>query len=327
MTIVDIHTHMLSQGFLDAMTAGSAGKYRVARVPAGDEAIFTGDTAFVTLTPGMFDYGLRVSAMDAAGVDLAVVSLTCPNVFWGNSEASASASALINDDMAAAQARYPDRIRFLATIPWQYPDRAIAELERACARGAVGVMVLATIDGVSLTDPRFAPVWEEIDRRALPVLVHPTSPPGVEQMDLNRYHLVWSVGFTFDTTLALSRMIMDGFFDRYRNLRIIGGHAGGYLPFVLSRLDAGFRSFESCRATIDRPPSSYLDQIYVDSIVYSPEALAMTLSVMGPDHVLYGSDYPHKNGRMEEIIDIVGTAPLADRAAILSGNADKIFRL
>lgn len=327
MTIVDIHTHMLSRGFLEAMEAGSAGHYRVGRVPAGDEAIFTGDTAFVTLTPAMFDYGMRIAAMDAAGVDLAVVSLTCPNVFWGDARASAQAARLINDDMAAAQARYPDRIRFLATIPWQHPDLAAAELERACALGAVGVMVLANIDGKSLTDPAFAPVWAEIDRRALPVLVHPTSPTGVEQMDMSRYHLVWSVGFTFDTTLALSRMIMDGFFDRYRNLTIIGGHAGGYLPFVLPRLDAGFRSFDSCRTAIDRLPSSYVDQIYVDSIVYSPAALRTTLEVMGSDHVLYGSDYPHKNGRMEEIIEIVGTAPDSTRSAIFSGTAEKIFSL
>jgi aminocarboxymuconate-semialdehyde decarboxylase len=318
---------MLSQGFLDAMAAGSGGHYRVARTPAGDEAIFTGDTAFVTLTPGMFDYGLRVSAMGAAGVDLAVVSLTCPNVFWGDAQASTAAARLINDDMAAAQAEHPDRIRFLATIPWQYPDLAVAELERACERGAVGVMVLANIDGRSLTDPLFAPVWAEIDRRELPVLLHPTSPVGVEQMDISSYHLVWSVGFTFDTTLALARMIMDGFFDRYRSLKIIGGHAGGYLPFVLGRLDAGYRSFESCRAAIDRLPSSYAEQIYVDSIVYSPEALRTTLDVMGPDNVLYGSDYPHKNGRMEEIIEIVGTAPGSTRAGILSGTAEKLFRL
>jgi aminocarboxymuconate-semialdehyde decarboxylase len=327
MTIVDVHTHMLSQGFLDAMVAGSGGKYRVGKVPAGDKAIFTGDTAFVTLTPGMFDYDLRISAMDSAGVDLAVVSLTCPNVFWGDEEVSSVAAELINNDMMAAQAAHPDRIRYLATIPWQYPDRAVKELERACAGGAVGVMVLANIDGVSLTDPRFAPIWEEIDRRELPVLVHPTSPAGVQDMDISRYHLVWSVGFTFDTTLALSRMIMDGFFDRYPKLKIIGGHAGGYLPFVISRLDAGFRSFESCRAEIDRLPSSYLEQIYVDSIVYSPAVLETTLNVMGPDHVLYGSDYPHKNGKMEEIIEIVGTAPVGTRTKILSETADKIFRL
>ncbi|MFF3573936.1 amidohydrolase family protein [Nocardia jiangxiensis] len=327
MTIVDVHTHMLSEAFLDALAAGSGGKYRVGRVPAGDRAIFTRDTAFVTLTQGMFDYELRVAAMDSAGVDMAIVSLTCPNVFWGDVAASTAAAELINDDMAAAQTAYPDRIRFLATIPWQYPDRAVQELERACARGAVGVMVLANIDGVSLTDPRFAPVWDEIDRRGLPVLVHPTSPIGEYQLDISRYHLVWSVGFTFDTTLALSRMIMDGFFDRYRNLKIIGGHAGGYLPFVISRLDAGFRSFESCRAAIDRLPSTYLEQIYVDSIVYSPEALAMTLEVMGPENVLYGSDYPHKNGKMEEIIEIVGAAPGFAHSGIMSGNAEKIFRL
>lgn len=327
MTVIDVHTHMLSREYLKALTQGSEGKYRVGDLPTGEQAIYKGATAFVTLTPGMFDYGLRVAAMDAAGVDVAVVSLTCPNVFWGDAEASLAAAQLLNDDMAAAQANYPDRIRYFASLPWQHADLAIAELSRACSEGAVGVMVLANIDGLPLTDPRFAPVWAEIDTRGLPVLVHPTSPPGVEQMEVSDYHLVWSVGFTFDTTLALSRMIMDGFFDRYTNLKIIGGHAGGYLPFVVSRLDAGYRSFDSCRVKIDRLPSSYLEQIYVDSIVYSPKTLEMTLSVMGPGHVLYGSDFPHKNGKMEEILEIVQTVPSGDREQILSATAQELFRL
>ena len=74
-------------------------------------------------------------------------------------------------------------------------------------------MVLANIAGRSLTDPRFAPVWREIDRRALPVLVHPTDLPGIDAMDMRQYDLSWSVGFIADTTLAFTRMIFDGFLD------------------------------------------------------------------------------------------------------------------
>lgn len=325
MTIIDIHTHMVSQQWLDMLQEHSGGKYSVGEVPGGHQAIYKGGTAFMTLTPGMFDYEGRILAMDAAGVDISVISLTCPNVYWGGPEISERAARLMNDDMASAQRSYPDRVRYFASLPWQYPARAVAELERACDNGAVGVMVLANIEGASLTDPQFAPVWDEIDRRALPVLVHPASPPGVEQMDMDKFHLVWSVGFTFDTTLALSRMIMDGFFEKYTNLKIIGGHAGGYLPFVITRLDKGFRSYESTREKIDRPPSSYLSQIYVDSIVYDSRTLNATLDVMGPDNVLYGTDFPHMNGKMEEIIEIVGTAGPDQSKKIFSGNAERIF--
>lgn len=105
---------------------------------------------------------------------------------------------------------------------WQYEDEAIAKLHRARAGGAVGVMVLANVAGAPLTDARFAGIWAEIDALALPEDVHPTIPPGLDAMSMADYHLVWSTGFTLDTSLALARMIMDGFFDRYRGLKIIG---------------------------------------------------------------------------------------------------------
>src|SRR5258708_29042852 len=109
-------------------------------------------------------------------VDIAILSLTCPNVYWGGAEVSHEAARIVNDDMARAEKAYPGRIRWMASLPWQYPELAVAELRRACDRGAVGVMVLANIDGRSLTDPLFAPLWQESDRRALPGLVPPPAP-------------------------------------------------------------------------------------------------------------------------------------------------------
>ena len=84
----------------------------------------------------------------------------------------------MNDDMAAARTAHPDRLRWFASLPWQYPELALPELERAVKAGASGVMVLANIGGQPLTDPAFAPIWAAIDAKALPVLVHPTAPPG-----------------------------------------------------------------------------------------------------------------------------------------------------
>ena len=106
--------------------------------------------------------------------------------------------------------------------------------------------MLANVAGRSLTDPLFAPIWAEIDRRGLPVLVHPTDPPGVDLMDMTKFDLSWSVGFMFDTTLAITRMIFEGFFDKYPTLKIIAAHGGGR---CLTWSDASRRATKwSCRS-------------------------------------------------------------------------------
>ncbi len=322
MRIIDVHTHMLTGEYIETLRSTPYSGYDIRATPSGD-AVYRGDTPFMTLTPQMFDWQARIADMDAAGVEVAVTSLTCPNVYWGGRDTSVLAAQAINDDMAKAAMDYPGRVRFFASLPWQYPQDAVAELARARGLGASGVMVLANIAGAPLTDPRFAAIWQAIDDVQLPVLVHPTAPPGSELMSLSSYHLAFTVGFTFDTTLALARMIMDGFLDRYPNLKIIGGHAGGYLPFLIGRLDKGFECFAQCRQNIDRPPSTYLKQLYVDAIVYDPRALAFTIDVIGADHVLFGSDYPHKNGRMEDIKAFVQTLPRKSAALISHENAER----
>jgi aminocarboxymuconate-semialdehyde decarboxylase len=278
--------------------------------------------------PGMFDYDLRIQAMDAAGVDIAIVTLTSPNVYWGDAKVSLQAAKLVNDDMAARQKQYPQRIRFMCSLPWQHPKLAVKELKRACEElGAVGVMVLANIDGASLTDKKFAPIWKEIDKRALPVLVHPTAPPGTAELDVMRYNLIASVGFMFDTSLAVSRMIFDGFFDRYPDLKLIASHGGGALPYIAGRLDICFDNMPACRERISNKPSSYLKKIYYDSVVFQQSSLQLALEVGGQSQVLYGSDYPHNIGDMKGCLARVDALAPAQRDAVRGGNAMRIFRL
>jgi hypothetical protein len=113
-------------------------------------------------------------------------------------------------------------------------------------------MVLANIDGHPLTDDAFASIWSAIDSRGLPVLVHPTAPPGVDAMDMVRFQLTASIGFTFDTSLAVARMIYDGFFDRYPKLKIIASHGGGALPYLIARMDQCFDNIPACREKFRR---------------------------------------------------------------------------
>jgi aminocarboxymuconate-semialdehyde decarboxylase len=302
--------------------------YSVKKVVGGQTGIHRDGAPFMTLTPGMFDYEARIKAMDEAGVDIAIVTLTSPNVYWGSAAVSLQAARLVNDDMAAQQKRYPERIRFMCSLPWQHARHALGELKRACEElGAVGVMVLANIDGVSLTDRRFAPIWREIDRRGLPVLVHPTAPPGTKELDVVKYNLIASVGFMFDTSLAVSRMIFDGFLDRYPNLKIIAAHGGGTLPYIAGRLDVCFDNMPACREEISQKPSTYLRQIYYDSVVFQQAPLELAIQVGGEDKVLYGSDYPHNIGDMKGCLARVDALPAEQRDAVRGGNALRIFRL
>jgi aminocarboxymuconate-semialdehyde decarboxylase len=216
----------------------------------------------------------------------------------------------------------------MCSLPWQHAKLALAELKRAVDElGAVGVMVLANIDGLSLTDKKFNSVWKEIDRRGLPVLVHPTAPPGTKELDVMRYNLIASVGFLFDTSLAVSRMIFDGFFDRHPNLKLIASHGGGALPYFAGRLDICHANMPAARVRISERPSTYLKRIFYDSVVFQQESLELAIKVGGASNVLYGSDYPHNIGDMKGCLARVDALPPATRDAVRGGNAARIFRL
>jgi aminocarboxymuconate-semialdehyde decarboxylase len=327
MIAIDVHTHMLNRAWLELLRKHGKPHYELRRTLDGVDGVFLDGAPFMTLMPGHFDYEIRIARMDEAKVDLAIVSLTCPNVYWGGPEASLEAARIVNDDMAAAERRYPQRIRWLCSLPWEYPQSAINELKRSLGSGAVGVMVLANIDGRSLTDPHLAPIWQAIDDRGLPVLVHPSAPPGTAELDLSAFNLIASVGFMFDTTLAFARMIFDGFLDRYPNLKLIASHAGATLPFLAGRLDQCFDKMSAARAKIAEPPSQYLRRIYYDSVTYCIEALKLCLEVGGADKVMYGSDYPHNIGDMGGCLARVDSLPPGEREAVRGGNATRLFRL
>jgi aminocarboxymuconate-semialdehyde decarboxylase len=326
MPVIDVHTHMFTARWLELLQK-DGGIYSIKVRPDGQREIFRGDTPVVLPQKGHFDYGLRIEHMDAAGIDLSIVSLTCPNVYWGDEGISCRAARESNDTMAEAQSTYPDRIRWFTSLPWEYPQRAVEELERTCANGAVGVMVLANVAGRSLTDPLFAPIWAEIDRRGLPVLVHPTDPPGVDLMDMTKFDLSWSVGFMFDTTLAITRMIFEGFFDRHPNLKVIAAHGGGTLPYLVGRFEKGDEVELAQRRQMKRKPTDYLRHIYYDNITYNLGALRYLVSVVGADHVMFGTDWPHWVHDTKGAFANTAELPASECAAIRGDNAMRVFGL
>jgi len=328
MTVIDVHTHMLTREYLDLLTRYGAPKYRRSISETGVESISSDGAPFFTLTEPMWDAALRMRDMDRAGVDMGILSLTCPNAYFGTAETSQRAARIVNDAMAELETAHPDRFRWLASLPWQHEALALAELERSLESGAVGVMVIATIDGRQLTDPAFSPIWEAIDRHALPVLVHPGPPIHSAELGLGELGLVPAAGFPFDTTLAFARMFLTGFLDRYPRLKLIASHGGGALPFLAGRLDRCHECLPGAQDRTRTRPSEYLKRIYYDAVVYGLAALKLCMEAAGSDtRVLYGSDYPHNIGDMAGCLARTGELGPAAAKRVQGANALRLFSL
>ena len=323
--VIDVHTHMLNNEWLRLLEKHGRPRYALKAVTGGLRAIHLDCAPFMTPVPEMFDWDLRIRNMDRVGIDVSVVSLTCPNVYWGSEAVSLKAAQVMNDEMARARKTWPDRLQWFCSLPWQYEKAALAELRRSLKAGACGVMVLANIGGKSLTDPAFDKIWRAIDAAALPVLVHPTAQPGVKAMEMQQFQLVASIGFTTDTTLAVARMIYGGFFDRFQKLKIIASHGGGTLPYLIGRMDQCYDHIPACRTSTQEKPSLQARRIYADAVVFTDDALALAVNVFGSGNVLYGSDYPHTIGDMPGCLARVNGLPDGQRDKVRGQNARRIF--
>ena len=163
--------------------------------------------------------------------------------------------------------------------------------------------------------------------RALPVLIHPTAPPGVQAMQMNEFQLTASIGFTFDTTLAVSRMLYDGFFDRYIRLKIIASHGGGALPYP-DRPPGPVLSQHPRLPHQDASPAVELHGTPVSPTRWCSRSRRSTCASrsFGDDQVLFGSDYPHTIGDPVGCLAKVNSLLGARREKVRGGNAQRIFK-
>jgi aminocarboxymuconate-semialdehyde decarboxylase len=131
------------------------------------------------------------------------------------------------------------------------------------------------------------------------------------------------VGQPLETTLALAHLIFGGVLERYPRLKVLAVHGGGFLPFYLGRFEQAFRQRKECRVNISEPPRHYLKQVYFDTVIFEPEAIAYLVSLVGADHVLMGSDLPFDMGQDDPVglISRVPTLSRDDQARIIGGNA------
>jgi len=254
------------------------------------------------------------------------VSLSTPNVFFADEKRQPEVARLVNDAYAELCARRPDRFRGFASIPMDAGEAALDELHRAIDKLRLqGVILLSNIQGRPLTAPRYRAFFEEANRMKLCIFLHPMLPANAEPF--GEYVLGPLVGFPFDTTLAVARMCFHGMFADFPDIRWIIGHLGGAVPYLMERLDNGFRDFAECRAKIDRLPSTYLKRLYYDTVTFSPNALRMVRDQVGTSHMLMGSDYPHMLGSIDRAVSSIAelTIPEAEKEQIFSGTAREIL--
>jgi aminocarboxymuconate-semialdehyde decarboxylase len=319
--VVDVHTHMYSPNWVRAVEEAGDPTFRI----GPNNALIYRGGSIGRMTPPMLDWDLRIRDMDDARVDLALISLTAPNVYWGTQAQSAAAARSINDDFLAAQRKYDGRIRWFASLPFQHEEDALAELRRAKGNGAVGVCTLTNILGAPLSAPRYRRIFRECAAMQLPVFVHPTT-PYTDGMGLAEYGLGNTIGFTSDTSLFMARMILDGVLDELPDLQLIACHGGGAFPYLAARFDIMWERTVSARGN-KAPPSSYLRRFWYDAIVYDQPTLRFLVERVGVDRVLYGSDYPFTIGDMKGMLGRVDALPAGQRDAVRSGNAGKLFAL
>ena len=311
------------------MTALQSGQSRV-RVTTDDDANpvihYPGD--YNVVVRGHRDLAYRQEVLDRHGVDMQVLTLTTPGTHVEVPATAVRLASLVNDEFREAIDARGRRFTALATLPLNDPPASASELERAVRDLRLpGAMLFSNVNGVALSDQRYWPMYEVANDLGAVLYIHPEHPVGVEAM--LDYWLMPLVGFLFDTTLAAASLVFSGVAERFPRIRWALCHLGGAIPYLAERLDRGFEAFPDCRANIDRPPSTYLKAFYYDTVNFNQGALKLAIDFAGADHILAGSDYPHKIGSIPSMLEAVARLPVTEeqRAGIAGGNAARLLGL
>jgi len=324
--IIDFHSHYYPPKYMQALQSGQS-SVRVTIDADGNPNIhYPGD--YNVAVRGHRDLAYRQDVLDQHGVTMQVLTLTTPGTHVETPSTAVRLAALVNDEFKEAMETRARHFTALATLPLNDPAASVRELERALSQlGMRGAMLFSNVNGAALSDKRFWPMYEVANDRDAVLYIHPEHPVGVEAM--LEYWLMPLCGFLFDTTLAAASLVFSGVVERYPRIRWALCHLGGTIPYLAERLDRGFHAFRECRANIDREPSSYLKTFFYDTVNFNQGALKLAIEFAGADHILAGSDYPHKIGSIPSMLDAIRALPVTDaeRAGIFGGNAARLLGL
>jgi aminocarboxymuconate-semialdehyde decarboxylase len=275
----------------------------------------------------------RLAERGADGVDVEAMSV---NPFWYG--ADRDLARRIVDLQNAALARLcreaPDHLRAFATVSLQFPELAAEQLERGVKElGLCGAAIGGSVEGEEISLPKYDPFWKKAEELQALVFIHPQSdgaPATIKDRVKGPGALSNVIGNPLETTFAVAHLIFDGALDRFPNLKICAAHGGGYLPSYAARMDWGCSVFPAqCKGPeLKKRPSDYLKQIFVDSLVFTPEALRHLAAECGPSQIVIGTDYavPWVKNPVDHVLNTPGLTD-ADKIAILGGTAARLLKL
>jgi aminocarboxymuconate-semialdehyde decarboxylase len=326
---IDIHSHYISSAVLEQIRrTGSR-----CDTPYEDRTGFgifvhTPERPYGPIKPTFHDIDMRLAHMDREQIDYQVL-LPPPFVFyyWSNAAEARALMALENNGIAEA-ARHPSgRLLGFGTVMLQDVAGSIREAERIKKLGLLGVEVGSNVNGFGLDESRHFDFYGALEALDLALFIHPHNVAGQERM--GDYHLRNLVGFPLDTTLAAAQLIFAGVLDRFPRLRICLGQAGGFLPYIIGRLDAGYRARPECRRNIECPPSDYFRSFYYDTIIHSAHSSAFLIDTVGAERVMFGTDFPFDMNAISPLAEIETQHWLTaeQRQRVYSGTAAEFLRL
>jgi predicted TIM-barrel fold metal-dependent hydrolase len=341
---VDVHTHIYPGRYVELLrTRGvvprivtRGGQDRMLILPNEDA---DGSTAVGRPIGSEYrDRARKLAFMDRHGIAVSVVSPANPWLDFLPNDEAGPVAAEVNEAMEAYCGG--GRLFGLGLLP-RDPGLAAVELGRIAALPSLrGAIIGTTGAGKGLDDPALDPVWAAAERLGLMLFVHPHYGMGGEAMGGFGHAMPLALGFPFETTTAITRLILGGTFDRFPGLRVMVAHSGGVLPYLAGRLDACVAGDAHSPVRLRHPPSSYLRMMYYDAISYQVPTLSLLISLVGADRIMFGTDHPffpphvpnaaldvaewHSPAAHRVVLEALG----ADVAAgILSGNAVSILRL
>jgi 2,3-dihydroxybenzoate decarboxylase len=298
---------------------------------------FTGGEAprGIPIDKKLYDFAdVRIKEMDAAGIDIQVLSHGAPSAQKLPADIAATLTAQVNDRLAKICETNPKRFAAFAALPTADPKAAADELERTVTKlGFKGAMIHGTSNGEFIDAQKYWPIYERAEKLDVPIYLHPSNPhPKVTEIYYQDYAKDFPLvvrpawGYTVETATQAIRLVLSGVFDKHPNLKVMLGHFGETLPFLVWRIDASLK----------RPgqkPMSFRDifckNFYVTtSGFFSNPALLCCVMEMGVDHILFAVDWPFIDDN-KPAVDWMEGVPLCDedKVKILSGNAKRLLRM
>ena len=329
--VVDMHCHYLNPE-VNAKTAHlNPAQYDPTVVFANAITRETNVKQMATRAPKLTGIKERLVDMDRMGVDVQAV---CPApyhfFYWTEPDYGAQLAREVNEGIAKIAADMPDRFVGMGSVPLQDSQLAIRELDYAVKQlGMRGVEICTNVNGKNLTDPslKLEKFFARCEELGVVIFMHPL---GYTQADrLTEHYFNNVIGNPLESTVAVSHLIFDGVMARHPKLKVVVAHGGGFIAHYWARMDHAWRARADCRTVIKRPPSSYLERFYFDTITFDPEMLKRLIDRFGADHVVLGTDYPYDMGEEDPLglVAQVKRLPRASRDLITGGNAARLLKI